>query len=136
MTGARGVPPSTTVGCVESITMRWAIQSLGSAMTALRVASMSSRVGVRRDQHPDAAINATRLEHELVKDVERLGELIRPREIVGRNGAQDGFLADVEADHVLDVGVRELVVGDAGAVLIDPCPRVPRRIGSISVRPM
>ena len=36
--------------------MRWAIQALGSAITAARVASMSSRVGVRGDQDADAAV--------------------------------------------------------------------------------
>ena len=57
------------------------------------------------------------------------------REVVGRDGPQDGLLADVEADHVLDVGVGELVVGDAGAVLVDEAQQ-PARTGSISSRPM
>ena len=116
--GARR-PPSTTVGCVESMTMRWAIQAPGSAITASRVASISSRVGARGDQDADAAVAGARLEDELVEHVERFFELLRLCEVVGRDGAQDGLLADVEADHLLDVGVGELVVGDAGAVLVD-----------------
>ena len=123
--GARR-PPSTTVGWVESMTMRWAIQAPGSAITAARVASISSRRGARSDQDADAAVAGARLEDQLVEDVERLLELVRLREVVGRDRAQDGLLADVEADHVLDVGVGELVVGHAGPVLVDE-PEQPAR---------
>ena len=62
-------------GWVESITMRWAIQSLGSAITASRVGLDVGPLGVRGDQHADTAVPGPRLEHELVEDVQRLLEL-------------------------------------------------------------
>ena len=37
--------------------------------------------------------------------------------------ASSGLLAEVEADHVVDVGVGELVVGDAGAEAVDQLQR-------------
>ena len=114
--------------------MRWAIQAPGSAITAARVASIVGARGTRGDQDADAAVAGARLHDELVEDVERLLELGGLGEVVGRDGAQDGLLADVEADHLLDVGVGELVVGDAGPVLVDE-PEHAVRIGSISRRP-
>ena len=84
-------------------------------MTASRVALDVLAAGVRGDQDADAAVAGARLEHELVEHVQRPLELVGLREVVGRDRAQHGLLAEVVADHVLDVGVGELVVGDAGA---------------------
>ena len=103
--------------------MRWAIQAprVGDHRRAGGLDVLA--VGVRRDQDADAAVARAGLEHELVEDVQRLLELVGLREVVGRDGAQHRLLADVEADHVLDVGVGELVVGDARAVLVDQAER-------------
>ena len=70
--------------------MRWAIQSPGSAMTAARVASISSRRGARGDQDADAAVAGARLQDQLVEDVQRLFELAGLGEVVGRHERSTG----------------------------------------------
>ena len=105
--------------------MGCATQAPGSETTARRTVSTSSGFGVRIDDHAAAAAARARLDHELLEAVQRLAQVEGAREVVRRHGAQQRLLAEVEADHVLDVGLRELVVGHAGAERVDrrrACP--------------
>ena len=97
--------------------------------------------GARRDQHADAAVAGPRLQHQLVEHVQRFLELPGLGEVVGRHRAQHRLLAEVEADHRLDVGVRELVVGDARPVLVDepqqPAPhRLDQQPAEVGIQPV
>ena len=77
------------------------------------------RLGVREDRDALAAVAAARLDDELVEDVHRALEDLGPAEVEGLHRGQQRLLIQVEANHVLDVGVRQLVVGDPGAERVD-----------------
>src|SRR4051795_10000091 len=91
--------PRTTVGWLESITMRCATKSAGRSWTASRTASTSHgsacgriatplrpdipRLGGRQDCAPRAAVAAAGLDDELIEDVERTLEHLGPAEVEG-----------------------------------------------------
>jgi hypothetical protein len=77
------------------------------------------RLGVREDRDALAAVAAARLDDQLAEDVHRALEDLGPAEVEGLHRGQQRLLIQVEANHVLDVGVRQLVVGDAGAERVD-----------------
>ena len=109
------MPSSTSVGMVDSCTTGWAIQPRGSARR--RAASSSSCLGLASgpDDEPLAARAVDRLHDELVEAVEHLLERARLLEPPGLHVRQDRVLGEVVPDEVGQVGVDELVVGDAVA---------------------
>ena len=114
-----GASRGETIGC--------ATHMLGSATTARRAASTSSRRACGQMTTPTPAVPGARLDDELLEAVERLAQAVGLREVVGAHGRHGGLLAQVEADHVLDVGVHELVVGHAGAERVDHAERARAR---------
>jgi len=75
--------------------------------------------GVRADHDADAALAVTRLDDELVDLREGRAALLLVDEVERAHGGHERLLVEVEADHLLDVGMDRLVVGDAGAKPVD-----------------
>ena len=71
--------------------------------------------GVRPDHDAPAAVAVDRLEHQLVEPVEHLSARSRGRRRGRWARCPAWLLAEVVVDHLRDVGVDELVVGDAVA---------------------
>ena len=77
------------------------------------------RLGVREDRDALPAVAAARLDDELVEHVQGALEYLGPAEVEGLHRGQQRLLIQVEANHVLDIRVRQLVVGDPGAERVD-----------------
>ena len=69
----------------------------------------------RADQHPVAAGVVDLLDHQLGEVVQHVGPVLRLAQHPGRDVREQRLLAQVEPDHLRDVGVDGLVVRDAGA---------------------
>ena len=123
-------------GGARACTSSWATKAVGLSSTASRDAPRrphGSACGPIDDA--DAAVAAARLDHELVERPALARRTSGRREVVGRHGGQQRLLVEVEAHHVLDVGVEELVVGHAGAERVDEPERARARHGSSSSSP-
>ena len=55
------------------------------------------------------------LDDKLRQVIERVLQIVRLAQHVGRHVVQQGFLTEIEADHLGHIGIDRLVVGDAGA---------------------
>ena len=67
------------------------------------------------DQHPVATRAVHLLDDDLVEALEHVVPVLGTMKPPGRHVVQDRLLTQVELDHVGDVGIDRLVVGDAGA---------------------
>lgn len=88
---------------------------VGTGLEALAEGLDLGRRGGRPDEHAVAAGALGFLDHQLGQVGEDVGQLLRLAALPGGHVAQDGLLVEIEADHVADIGVHRLVVGDAGA---------------------
>ena len=70
---------------------------------------------LRPDEHALAAGLAGRLDHDLGQPAEHVVALGLVGQQIGRHVLEDRLLAQVEADHLRDVVVDRLVVGDPGS---------------------
>jgi hypothetical protein len=70
---------------------------------------------VRADHHALATALGAWLDDHLVETFERVVEDLRIGGVMRGHGAQERLLREVETHHLLDLGVGELVVGDADA---------------------
>ena len=66
-------------------------------------------------QHAVTARLVDRLDHQLGKVIEHVGQVIRTGADVRGNVLENRLLAEIEADHVLDKRIDCLVVGHSGA---------------------
>ena len=71
------------------------------------------------DEHAVAAGAVDFLHHEFRQVVEHIGQLLGVAAAPGRHVLQQRLLAGIELDHLGDVGVDRLVIGDAGARRVD-----------------
>lgn len=71
------------------------------------------------DQHAVAAGLVGRLDDELLQMREHVLAILVAKAQVRRHVRQNGLLVEVEANHIGNIGVDHLVVGDARARRID-----------------
>ena len=107
--------PSTYVGTVLSWITGWAIHERGSSITFVAQLVELGAGGLRADHDALAAGAVDRLEHQLVEPVHDLLAVVRVPEAPGVDVLQDRLLVEVVAHQVGEVGVDQLVVGDAVA---------------------
>ena len=100
---------------VDSCTTGCAIQPRGSASRRVRRSASSCLRRIRPDHQALAARAVDRLDDELVEAVEHLLERLRVLEPPGVDVREQRLLGEVVPDEVGQVGVDELVVGDAVA---------------------
>ena len=113
----------STVGWVESVTSSWATNRVGRARD--RRARPRRRPRARRAGRSTTPSPPKPPRGLTTSSARRRARARAPglAEVEGRDRGQQRLLAEVEADHVLDVGVDELVVGDAGAERVDDAER-------------
>jgi hypothetical protein len=75
--------------------------------------------GVSANHHADASVAPSGFDDELVEVVECFLEHLRAAEVERLHGGQRRLLTDVEPNHVLDIGMRQLVVGHSCAEGVD-----------------
>ena len=107
--------PLTYVGTVLSWITGCAIHERGSCSTFARSSSSSALRGLRPDHDALAAGAVDRLEHQLVEAVHDLLAVVGVAQPPGVDVLQDRLLVEVVAHQVGEVGVDQLVVGDAVA---------------------
>ena len=103
--------------------------ALGLGLDPARLCLAVGGAGVGADEHALAAGLGGRLDHELVDPREDVAARRVVLEQVGGNVVEDRLLAQVEADHLGNVVIDRLVVGDPGPDRVGDRHR-PRPIGA------
>ena len=97
--------------------------SSGSCDSSAAVSRTSAGLRVRSHDDAHAAVPGPRFDDELLDAVEHRAQHVRHADVVGAHRADQRLLGEVEAHHLLDVGVHQLVVRDAGAERVDAAER-------------
>ena len=113
------LPSGPAVGTVESCTRSCAIQRSGRRLISSAWRSDLLLGRGRADEDALAAGLARRLDHDLIEALEHPLALLAVGHQVRRHVLDQRLLAEVVADHLRDVVVDRLVVGDAGADRVD-----------------
>ena len=90
-------------------------EAAGVGPDAVRIGCDLRLRGLGADEHAVAAGAMHLLGHQLAEVLQHIGQPLLGAALPGGDVGQDGFLAEVEADHLRDVDIDRLVIGDAGA---------------------